>query len=219
MRRAQTQAATLDSRLGLRRRARIIGEDARRSWPRVCLWPCVLAVLSSVQLRCMALANFVRPQVGGDQNRPRLRGWCRRAWSVPVHPPGAPERLAPAPWAPPPPPPRPAPPPPARAQWRRQYREFAATPLGRGAFLAGVFALFYTGIAFRLLNLLVLLWWVGPLIALPLLQAASRKARARPRAPRTRRRASSSAAAASQVCVRARLCVGCACAAAPGAAC
>jgi hypothetical protein len=111
------------------------------------------------------------------------------------------------------------PPPPARAQWRRQYREFAATPLGRGAFLAGVFALFYTGIAFRLLNLLVLLWWVGPLIALPLLQAASRKARARPRAPRTRRRASSSAAAASQVCVRARLCVGCACAAAPGAAC
>ncbi len=217
MRRAQTQAATLDSRLGLRRRARIIGEDARRSWPRVCLWPCVLAVLSSVQLRCMALANFFTPQVGCDQNWPRLRGWCRRALSAPVHPPGAPERLAP------PPGPRRrrrrGPPARARAQWRRQYREFAATPLGRGAFLAGVFALFYTGIAFRLLNLLVLLWWVGPLIALPLLQAASRKARARPRAPRMRRRAFSSVAAASQVCVKARLCVGCACAAAPGAAC
>jgi hypothetical protein len=120
------------------------------------------------------------------------------------------------PLGPPPPPPRPAAR--ARAQWRRQYREFAATPLGRGAFLAGVFALFYTGIAFRLLNLLVLLWWVGPLLVLPLLQAASRKARARPRAPRARRRALPSAAAALQVCVKARLCVGCACAAAPGAA-
>lgn len=66
----------------------------------------------------------------------------------------------------------------ARVQWRRQYKEFAATPVGRGAFLAGVFLLFYTGIAVRLLNLLFLLWWVGPLIVLPLLQAASRKARA-----------------------------------------
>ena len=33
--RAQTQAATLDSRLGVRRRARIVAEDAQRSWPKV----------------------------------------------------------------------------------------------------------------------------------------------------------------------------------------
>ena len=39
-----------------------------------------------------------------------------------------------------------------------------------------MFLLFYTGLAFRLLNLLFLLWWIGPLIVLPLLQAASRKA-------------------------------------------
>ena len=64
-----------------------------------------------------------------------------------------------------------------RAQWRRQYQEFSGTPLGRAAFLGGVFLLFYTGIAFRLLNLLFLLWWLGPLIVLPLLQAASRKVR------------------------------------------
>ena len=62
-------------------------------------------------------------------------------------------------------------------QWRRQYKEFSGTPLGRAAFLGGVFLLFYTGIAFRLLNLLFLLWWIGPLIVLPLLQAASRKVR------------------------------------------
>ena len=64
-------------------------------------------------------------------------------------------------------------------QWRRQYKEFSGTPLGRAAFLGGVFLLFYTGIAFRLLNLLFLLWWIGPLIVLPLLQAASRKVRSR----------------------------------------
>ncbi|KAK9839876.1 hypothetical protein WJX81_007992 [Elliptochloris bilobata] len=86
--------ATLDSRLGLRRRARTVAEDARRSWPK----------------------------------------------------------------------------------WRRQYKDFSGTPLGRAAFLTGIFLLFYTGIAFRLLNMLFLLWWIGPLIVLPLLQAASRKA-------------------------------------------
>ena len=64
-----------------------------------------------------------------------------------------------------------------RVQWRRQYKEFSGTPLGRAAFLGGVFLLFYTGLAFRLLNLLFLLWWIGPLIVLPLLQAASRKVR------------------------------------------
>lgn len=64
-----------------------------------------------------------------------------------------------------------------RVQWRRQYKEFSGTPLGRAAFLGAVFFLFYTGIAFRLLNLLFLLWWIGPLIVLPLLQAASRKVR------------------------------------------
>ena len=64
----------------------------------------------------------------------------------------------------------------APTQWRRQYKEFSGTPLGRAAFLTGIFLLFYTGIAFRLLNLLFLLWWIGPLIVLPILQAASRKA-------------------------------------------
>jgi len=64
VRRAQTQAATLDSRLGLRRRARILGEDARRSWPRVCLCPQALCPGGVVQLRCTALLTYLTTQLG-----------------------------------------------------------------------------------------------------------------------------------------------------------
>lgn len=49
-------------------------------------------------------------------------------------------------------------------QWRRQYSSFSKTGLGQATFLGGIFLLFYTGIAFKLLNLLFILWWLAPFL-------------------------------------------------------
>lgn len=51
-------------------------------------------------------------------------------------------------------------------QWRRRYSEFSKTSIGQATFLAGVFLLFYTGIAFKILNLLFILWWLAPFLFL-----------------------------------------------------
>ena len=61
-------------------------------------------------------------------------------------------------------------------QWRKQYAAFSKTTAGQAAFFAGLFVLCYTGLLFRLLNLLFILWWLAPLVILPLLNAASRQA-------------------------------------------
>ena len=51
-------------------------------------------------------------------------------------------------------------------QWQKQYREFSKTSFGQATFLAGVFLLFYTGIAFKILNLVFILWWLAPFLFL-----------------------------------------------------
>ena len=60
-------------------------------------------------------------------------------------------------------------------QWRKQYAAFSKTPAGQAVFIAGLLLLCYTGLIFKLLNLLFILWWFAPLIILPLLNAAGRK--------------------------------------------
>ena len=61
-------------------------------------------------------------------------------------------------------------------QWRKQYATFSKTTAGQAVFLAGLFVLCYTGLLFKLLNLLFILWWLAPLIILPILNAAGRQA-------------------------------------------
>ena len=60
-------------------------------------------------------------------------------------------------------------------QWRKQYAAFSKTAMGQAVFFAGLFFLFYTGLIFKLLNLLFILWWITPLIILPLLNVANRQ--------------------------------------------
>ncbi|CAK0783521.1 hypothetical protein CVIRNUC_006720 [Coccomyxa viridis] len=64
-------------------------------------------------------------------------------------------------------------------QWRKQYAAFSKTSAGQAVFVAGLVLLCYTGLIFKLLNLLFILWWFAPLIILPLLSVAGRKAAAR----------------------------------------
>ena len=47
--------------------------------------------------------------------------------------------------------------------------------MGQAVFFAGLFFLCYTGLIFKLLNLLFILWWIAPLIILPLLNVANRQ--------------------------------------------
>lgn len=61
-------------------------------------------------------------------------------------------------------------------QWRKQYATFSKTTAGQAVFFAGLFLLCYTGLLFKLLNLLFILWWLAPLIILPILNAAGRQA-------------------------------------------
>ncbi len=60
-------------------------------------------------------------------------------------------------------------------QWRKQYAAFSKTSAGQAVFVAGLVLLCYTGLIFKLLNLLFILWWFAPLIILPLLSVAGRK--------------------------------------------
>ena len=60
-------------------------------------------------------------------------------------------------------------------QWRKQYAAFSKTAMGQAVFFAGLFFLCYTGLIFKLLNLLFILWWIAPLIILPLLNVANRQ--------------------------------------------
>ena len=66
-------------------------------------------------------------------------------------------------------------------QWGRQYSQFSKTTLGQVVTTAFVVYLFASGLAFRLLNILFILWWLLPIIALPLArrrtQQASRSAK------------------------------------------
>jgi hypothetical protein len=47
--------------------------------------------------------------------------------------------------------------------------------MGQVIFFAGLFFICYTGLIFKLLNLLFILWWIAPLIILPLLNLANRQ--------------------------------------------
>lgn len=67
-------------------------------------------------------------------------------------------------------------------QWRKKYAAFSKSPTslsglnaGQAVFLAGLIFLCYTGLIFKLLNLLLILWWFAPLVILPLLSVAGRK--------------------------------------------
>lgn len=53
-------------------------------------------------------------------------------------------------------------------QWGRKYSQFSRTPFGQVATTAFVVYLFASGVAFKLLNILFILWWLLPIIALPL---------------------------------------------------
>ena len=60
-------------------------------------------------------------------------------------------------------------------QWRKQYAAFSKTSAGQAVFVAALVLLCYTGLIFKLLNLLFILWWFAPLVILPLLSVAGRK--------------------------------------------
>lgn len=62
-------------------------------------------------------------------------------------------------------------------QWRKQYAEFHKTTAGKVVFYGAIWFLFSTGIAFRLLNLLFIMWWVAPLFILPAINYMNRKVR------------------------------------------
>ena len=70
----------------------------------------------------------------------------------------------------------------ARSQWRRRYGEFSRTRLGQASLFAGLLLLAYSGILFRLLNALFILWWLAPLFILPLSSFLNKKVR-RPNLP------------------------------------
>ena len=62
------------------------------------------------------------------------------------------------------------------AQWQRQYAHFSRTRLGQLTFVGALAFLAYTGLLFRLLNLLFILWWLAPLLILPLSNYLNKKA-------------------------------------------
>ena len=64
---------------------------------------------------------------------------------------------------------------PVPVQWRKQYAAFSKTSAGQAVFVAALVFLCYTGLIFKLLNLLFILWWFAPLVILPLLSVAGRK--------------------------------------------
>ncbi|EIE18694.1 hypothetical protein COCSUDRAFT_60004 [Coccomyxa subellipsoidea C-169] len=60
--------------------------------------------------------------------------------------------------------------------WKRQYAKFSKTTLGQVVFFAAFFFLCYSGLVWRLLNLVFILWWVAPLFVLPAINHINKKA-------------------------------------------
>ena len=53
-------------------------------------------------------------------------------------------------------------------QWTKSYSRFSQTTLGQVTNTVLVVYLFTSGLFFKLLNILFILWWLLPIIALPL---------------------------------------------------
>ncbi|KAK9789931.1 hypothetical protein WJX73_009412 [Symbiochloris irregularis] len=64
-------------------------------------------------------------------------------------------------------------------KWGKQYSQFSKTSLGQVVTTAFIVYLFASGLAFRLLNILFILWWLLPIIALPLARRKNQQAQAR----------------------------------------
>ena len=62
-------------------------------------------------------------------------------------------------------------------QWKKRYDSFSRTPLGKLAWTAFLVWGFYSGLFFRMLNILFLLWWIAPIVLVPLAQRANRQVR------------------------------------------
>ena len=60
-------------------------------------------------------------------------------------------------------------------QWKKRYDSFSRTPLGKLAWTAFLVWGFYSGLFFRMLNILFLLWWIAPIVLVPLAQRANRQ--------------------------------------------
>ena len=60
-------------------------------------------------------------------------------------------------------------------QWKKSYDSFSRTPLGKLAWTAFLVWGFYSGLFFRMLNILFLLWWIAPIVLVPLAQRANRQ--------------------------------------------
>ena len=60
-------------------------------------------------------------------------------------------------------------------QWQRQYQAFARTTPGKIAQYSLFAYLIFSGLAFKLLNILFLALWVIPLVAVPLAQRRYRR--------------------------------------------
>lgn len=63
-------------------------------------------------------------------------------------------------------------------RWKKQYDKFSNTLPGKVAWTAFLVWGFYSGVFFRLLNLVFLLWWLAPIFLLPLAQRANKQAQA-----------------------------------------
>lgn len=62
-------------------------------------------------------------------------------------------------------------------QWKAQYESFSQTPMGKALVFGFVFYLFYTGFVFRIINFLLLIWWLAPIVLLPLSGYINKKVR------------------------------------------
>jgi len=60
-------------------------------------------------------------------------------------------------------------------QWRRQYNAFSKALPGKVLWIAFLIWGFRTGLFFRLLNILSILFWLAPLIILPLARKFSQQ--------------------------------------------
>jgi len=60
-------------------------------------------------------------------------------------------------------------------QWRRQYNAFSKTLPGKVLWIAFLIWGFRSGLFFRLLNILSILFWLAPLIILPLARKFSQQ--------------------------------------------
>ncbi len=60
-------------------------------------------------------------------------------------------------------------------QWKRQYAEFSKTTAGQIVFFAAFFFVCYSGLIWRILNLLFILWWIAPLFVLPAINYLNKK--------------------------------------------